>query len=57
MAKKFPELTRDEYKARLDQGQKFKDAGLYEADHAPKGTEFFHVRLVPHSTTFKRKIS
>ncbi len=51
---KFPEISRDDYKAFLDSGHKITPASLYEPMHAPKGTKFFHARLSPSITKFVR---
>jgi len=52
--KKFPEISRDEYKRLLDSGHVIKPAGLYEPEHAPKGTKFAHAKLSPNITRFVR---
>ena len=49
-----PVMSRDEAKALLDAGHKLKPAGLYEPDHAPKGTEFVHVQFSPTHSEFRR---
>lgn len=56
MAKRAPTLSRAEFEARLAAGQQFRGAGLYEADHAPKGTEFVHVQLTRTLSVYKRRI-
>jgi len=37
---KYPTITQKELGALLERGWKYKGAGLYEPDHAPKGTIF-----------------
>ena len=50
-------LTGEEYQARLDLGQEFRDAALYEHYHARPDTEFFLVDLTEGNLTlFKRRI-
>lgn len=56
MNKKPKPLTRDEYAARLAEGQVFRDAAFYEDLHAPKGTEFFLVDLGNGLKVYKRRI-
>ena len=51
-----PVISREEYKAKLDSGQKFRGAGLYEPQQADKSAEFFHVQLTPKQLEFKRRI-
>lgn len=53
-AKSHKTISRDEFKARLDAGEKFTKASLYEPEHAPKGTEFVHVKLSPSVSHFLR---
>lgn len=52
--KKYPEISRDQYKSLLDSGHEIKPAGLYEPDHAPKGTKFAHAKLSSTITKFVR---
>lgn len=47
-------ITREQFQERLDSGEKFTQAGLYEPEHAPKGTEFLHVKMSPSITRFLR---
>jgi hypothetical protein len=57
MAKRKPKtLTREEYEERLKQGQQFRDAYLYETQHAPADAEFYYVILSSGLTKYKRRI-
>jgi hypothetical protein len=49
-------LTRAEFEARIAAGQKFRGAGLYEADHAPKGTEFIFVQVTAKDKRYMVRI-
>lgn len=53
-AKKYKTISRSEYKTLLDTGHTIKPAGLYEPDHAPKGTRFAHAELSPSIVRFVR---
>lgn len=55
--KQFPKLTHAEYGQRILLGQRFKGAGLYEPDHAPRGTEFFLVLFPGMGWQLKRRIA
>jgi hypothetical protein len=54
--KQVARLTREEYAQRLAAGQLFRGAGLYEDQHAPRGTEFVIVMLTSKQTAYKRRI-
>lgn len=54
--KAFPKLTHAEYGARILRGERFKGAGLYEPDHAPKDAEFFLVLFPGLGWQLKRKV-
>ena len=54
--KKYPEISRDQYRALIDSGHTIKPAGLYEPDHAPKDAKFAHAKLSPSITKFVRII-
>lgn len=41
----IPTIGRAEYKSRLDAGEKFTPASLYEPDHAPKSAKFVFVLI------------
>lgn len=49
-------ITRQEYKARLDLGEKYRGAGLYEMDHCGYEVEFVYVQLTPTHRELKRRI-
>lgn len=49
-------LTRDQYKVAMDSGSVFKEAYLYEPDHAPKNTVFLYVDLTKGYTKFVRVV-
>ena len=50
---KHPTITREEYKALLDNGWTFRDAFLYEPQNNLKAA-FVHVQLAPTISVFKR---
>lgn len=52
---KLRKMSREEYKAALDRGEKFTPAYLYEQLHAPKGTEFVLVDFGKGLTRIMRK--
>jgi hypothetical protein len=51
---KYKTISRSEFERRRAAGETFTPAGLYEPDHAPKGTEFVLVQLAPGLTRFMR---
>lgn len=54
IAKQHYETMSREEAGPLIQSKKLTPAGLYEPDHAPKGTKFVHVQLAPGMTRFYR---
>lgn len=51
---KYPVITREEYQALMNKGHKITPAGLYEPQHAPKGSRFAHAQLSSSIKKFVR---
>lgn len=54
---KYPILSREKYGRALKDGVKFRDAGLYTPDQAPKGTIFVFVELIRDYKILKQVVS
>jgi hypothetical protein len=53
----FPTIRREDYEASIKRGDQWRDAGLYEPDHAPRNAEFFFVQLTPDYKVLRRRFT